>query len=69
MPDHMRICLSMPPKFGVSLTLGVLRGKSAVRIHRELLRERRVTWLSCCAMGYCVSTVGLGEKTIEKYIR
>ena len=69
MPDHIHMCLSIPPKFSVSFTLGFLKGKSAVRIHRELLRERRMTGLSFWAVGYCVSTVGLDEETIKKYIR
>ena len=49
--------------------IGFLKGKSAVRIHRELLRERRMTGLHFWAKGYCVSTVGLDEERIRKYIR
>ena len=40
--DHVHMCLSIPPKFSVAHTLGFLKGKSAVRIHRELLHERRM---------------------------
>ena len=43
--DHIHLCLSIPPKYNVSHTIGFLKEKSAVRIHRELLRERRVTGL------------------------
>lgn len=68
-PDHIHMCLSIPPKFSVSFTLGFLKGKSAVKIHRELLKERRMTGLSFWAVGYCVSTVGLDEEVIKKYIR
>ena len=50
-------------------TIGFLKGKSAVRIHRELLKERRMTGLHFWAAGYCVSTVGLDETAIRKYIR
>ena len=67
--DHVHMCLSIPPKFSVSHTIGFLKGKSAVRIHRELLRERRMTGLQFWATGYCVSTVGLDEERIRKYIR
>jgi putative transposase len=69
MPDHIHMCLSIPPKFSVSFTVGFLKGKSAVRIHRELLKVRRMTGLSFWTVGYCVSTVGLDEETIKKYIR
>jgi putative transposase len=69
MPDHVHMCLSIPPKFSVAHTVGFLKGKSAVRIHREILKERRMTGLHFWATGYCVSTVGLDEDRIRKYIR
>lgn len=68
-PDHIHMCLSIPPKFSVSHTIGFLKGKSAVRIHRNLLHERRMTGLHFWATGYCVSTVGLDEEQIRRYIR
>jgi putative transposase len=69
MPDHIHVCLSIPPKYSVSRVIGFLKGKSAVRIHRNLLGERRLTGLHFWATGYCVSTVGLDEETIKQYIR
>ena len=69
MPDHIHMCLSIPPKYSVAHTIGFLKGKSAVRIHRELLHERRMTGLHFWATGYSVSTVGLDEARIRQYIR
>ncbi len=69
MPDHIRLCLSVPPKYSVAFVLGFLKGKSAVRIHRELLHERRMSGLSFWAPGYCVSTIGLDEAWVRQYIR
>ena len=69
MIDHVHMCLSIPPKFSVSDVVGFLKGKSAVRIHRELLKIRRMTNLHFWARGYCVSTVGLDEDGIRAYIR
>ena len=69
MPDHIHMCLSVPPKFSIARTIGFLKGKSAVQIHRKLLDERRMTGLSFWATGYCVSTVGLDEETIRRYIK
>lgn len=68
-PDHIHMCLSIPPKYSVSHTIGFLKGKSAVRIHRELLQAKRMTDLHFWSKGYCVSTVGLDEERIRKYIR
>jgi putative transposase len=69
MPDHIHMCLSIPPKYSVSQVIGFLKGKDAVRIQRNLLGERRLTGLHFWATGYCVSTVGLDEETIKQYIR
>jgi putative transposase len=67
--DHIHMCLSVPPKLSIAFTIGFLKGKSAVRIHREILNKRRMTRLHFWARGYCVSTVGLDEKVVRKYIR
>ena len=69
MPDHVHMLLAIPPKFSVAHTIGFLKGKSAVRIHRELLKERRMTGLHFWATGYCVSTVGLDDERIRRYVR
>ncbi len=69
MPDHVDMCVSIPPKYAVSYIVGFLKGKSAVRVHRELLKERRMTGLHFWATGYNVSTVGMDEQMIRKYIR
>jgi len=69
MPDHVHMCVSIPPKLSVSHSIGFLKGKSAVIIHRRLLGQRRLTGLHFWAPGYCVSTVGLDEATVREYIR
>ena len=40
MPDHIHMLLSVPPKYSFAMTMGYLKGKSAVRIHRELLKTK-----------------------------
>jgi len=69
MPDHVHMCLSIPPKYSVAHTLGFVKGKSAVRIHRQVLHKKRMTGLHFWAKGYCVSTVGLDEEKVRQYIR
>jgi len=69
MPDHIHMCLSVPPKFSIALVIGFLKGKSAVLIHRKILKLKRSTGQHFWSRGYCVSTVGLDEETIRKYIR
>ena len=67
--EHVHRLVSIPPKSAVAALVGYLKGKSAVRIHRELLQERRMTGLHFWAAGYCVSTVGLDEAQVRQYIR
>lgn len=66
----MHMLLSMPPKYSVSSVMGYLKGKSSLMIfdsHANLKYKfgNRYFW----AEGYYVSTVGLNESTIRKYIR
>ena len=35
LPDHLHMLLSVPPKYSIAMTIGYLKGKSAVRIHRQ----------------------------------
>jgi REP-associated tyrosine transposase len=70
MPDHVHLLLGIPPKFSVAKTIGRLKGKSAIRIHREYLgKQRNFTGFHFWARGYCVSTVGLDENVVRDYIR
>ena len=70
MPDHIHILVSIPPKISVSSFMGYLKGKSALMIfdkHANLKYKfgNRHFW----AEDYYVSTVGLNEATIKKYIQ
>ena len=68
--DHMHMLLSVPPKYSIAMTLGYLKGKSAVRIHRELMRAKGTLFgRSFWARGYCVSTVGYDEASVRRYIQ
>jgi putative transposase len=70
MPDHVHMLLSVPPRYSIAMTVGYLKGKSAIRIHRDLSRVRGTLFgRSFWARGYCVSTVGLDESTIRQYIQ
>jgi len=68
--DHVHLVLSIPPKYAISNVMGYLKGKLAIRVfnHYEGLRKRYRgghLW----SRGYCVSTVGLDEDKIRKYVR
>mgnify|MGYP000928574979 CR=1 FL=1 len=70
MPDHVHLLVSIPPKYSVSQVMGYVKGKSALMIfdrHANLKYKfgNRHFW----SRGYYVSTVGLNEATIAKYVR
>ena len=69
MIDHVHMLVTIPPKISVSSFMGYLKGKSALMIfdkHANLKYKygNRHFW----AEGYYVSTVGLNEATVKKYI-
>jgi putative transposase len=67
-PDHVHLCLSIPPKYSVAMIVGFLKGKSAIRLNKEFSNNRSTSkhfWIR----GYFVSTVGLDLEVIRKYIR
>ncbi len=61
--------IEIPPKHRASEVIGFLKGKSAIAIAREFGgKERNYTGEHFWARGYAISTVGLEEATIKKYI-
>ena len=68
--DHIHMCVSIPPKFAVSSVVGYIKGKSAISIARTLMgRQRNFRGENFWARGFFVSTVGLDEEAVRKYIR
>ena len=70
MPDHVHMLVTIPPKISVAQFMGYLKGKSALMIfdkHANLKYKfgNRHFW----AEGYYVSTVGLNEASVAKYIK
>ena len=70
LPDHIHLYVEIPPKYSVSEIVGYLKGKSSLMIfdrHANLKYKfgNRHFW----SEGYYVSTVGLNEATIKKYIQ
>lgn len=67
--DHVHLILSIPPKFSVSETMGYLKGKLAIRLMSQSDQVSKRYWgKHVWARGYCVSTVGLNETQIKKYV-
>ena len=68
--DHVHVILSIPPKYAVSNIVGYLKGKLALRVfatHPEV--KKRLWGGKLWSRGYCVSTIGIDEEKIRKYVR
>jgi putative transposase len=59
LPDHVHLCIEIPPKYAVASVSGYLKGKSAIAIARQFAgRDRPCAGEHFWARGDAVSTVG-----------
>lgn len=69
-PDHVHLLLSIPPKYSVSEMMGFIKGKLARALFTQQEELTKVYWgKHLWSRGYCVSTVGLDEDKIRKYVK
>jgi putative transposase len=70
MVDHIHLLVSIPPKMSVSSFMGCLKGKRALMIFdRHANLKYKFGNRHFRSRGYYVSTVGLNEATIAKYVK
>jgi len=65
--DHLHMLVEMPPKYAVSKWVGDVKANTSRILRKEFdyLRKYDALW----SIGYFVSTVGLNQQIIEKYIQ
>ena len=69
-PDHVHLIISIPPKYSISEMMGFLKGKLAIRLFQEQKELTKRYWgKHLWSRGYCVSSVGLNEEQIRKYVK
>jgi putative transposase len=62
--DHVHMLLSVAPKYSIAMTIGYLKGKSAIRIHRVLFRTKGTLFgRSFWSRGYCVTRIHMVSAT------
>jgi putative transposase len=68
-PDHIHLVMDIPPKYPVSEVMGYLKGKLALRLFEKYEHLGHRYWgRHLWSRGYCVSTIGLDEDKIRKYV-
>ena len=71
MEDHVHVVVSIPPRLSVSELLGILKGKTAIKLFKSYpgLKQRPYWGNRFWSRGYCVSTVGMDEEKIRRYVK
>ena len=69
--DHVHMILEVPPKRSVSEVMGILKGKSTIKIFKSFagLKKKPYWGNHFWSRGYCVSTIGLDEVKIRRYVK
>lgn len=69
-PEHIHVVVSVAPKYSISEFMGYLKGKLALRLFHQYEQLGKRYWgRHLWARGYCVSTIGLDEDKIRKYVK
>ena len=69
--DHIHLVVSVPPKVSVSELMGILKGKLAIKLFKSYpgLKKKPYWGNHFWARGYFVSTVGIDEELIKRYVK
>ena len=69
--DHIHLVVSIPPKVSVSVLLGTLKGKTAIKMFKSYpkLKKKPYWGNHFWARGYFVSTVGIDKDVIKRYVK
>lgn len=70
-PEHVHLVLIIPPKYAVSKVVEIIKSRSAKVIRKEIqwLEKLYDATNSMWTVGYFVSTVGIDEDIIRRYVK
>ena len=66
--DHIHVLMIVPPKYSLSKVIGDIKRDSSRKMRKKfeyLKRGKEAMW----SIGYFVSSVGLDEERIRKYVK
>lgn len=69
--NHVHLVVSVPPKLSISVLMGTLKGKLAIKLFKSYpgLRQKPYWGNHFWAPGYFVNTVGMDEEMIRRYVK
>lgn len=70
-PDHIHLVCSIPPKLSILEFMGILKGKIAIKLFKTYpkLKQKPYWGNHFWSRGYFVSTIGLDEEMIKRYVK
>jgi putative transposase len=68
--DHIHLLVSIPPTMAVGTAVGIIKQNTSREMKQKFPFLKKVYWGSdgVWSDGYFVSTVGIDEQTVKKYI-
>ena len=68
--DHLHLLVGIPPKMAVGKAVGVMKANTSKRMKEKFPFLRKVYWGTdgIWSDGYFVSTVGVNEAVIQRYL-
>ncbi len=68
--DHVHVLLSIPPKYAVSEVVRMIKANTGDKMRKKFPWLDKVYWgvEGIWSIGYFVSTAGINEETIRRYI-
>lgn len=68
--DHLHMVMSIPPKYSISSVMGKLKSQSASKLRKAFPWLAKVYWIEnlVWSPGYFVSSVGVDEETVKRYV-
>jgi len=69
--DHIHLVMSIPPKFSVSHVVNMIKANTGGTMRKRFPFLDKVYWgvAGIWSIGYFVSTIGINEATIRKYVQ
>jgi putative transposase len=68
--DHLHMVMVIPPKYSIASVMGRLKSQSASALRKAHPWLKKVYWKEniVWSPGYFVSSVGIDEETIKRYV-
>ena len=68
--DHLHMIVTIPPKYSIASVIGQLKSQSASELRKCFKWLEKVYWKEnvVWSPGYLISSVGLDEEKIKKYV-